>query len=67
MNSPTLTDTNCESEIVTEVRRIKRRLSANYGGDFHSMCEASRQHQNLSGHLIVDRRRPAIQRELAHT
>ena len=65
MNSPTSTDTDCESEIVTEVRRIKRRLSDSYGGDFHLMCEAIRQHQPLSGHRVVDRS-SAARRELTH-
>ena len=53
MNS--LPDIDLESEIVTEVRRIKRKLSERFGGDLHRMCEDARKREASSGHVIIDR------------
>lgn len=53
MNSST--DMDLESEIVTEVRRIKRQLSERFGGDLHRMCEDARSREASSGHRIIDR------------
>ncbi len=65
MNSST--DIDLESEIVTEVRRIKRKLSERFGGDLHRMCEDARAHQAVSGRQIIDRSaaRPRPQTVLA--
>lgn len=57
ITGPDLQDDTDDGEILAEVRRIKRKLSDQYGGDIHRMFEALRAREATSDRPRITRLR----------